>query len=434
MYAVNPDVMVGFSNGRVVLVPKTGVMLPTKYLTEASSIKLCNILSSDFSIVNGENTIVEELKEYLVWCEDNKNGKVILQSLQRSKDQKKEKPFYKLDHPIKIVLIPTWKCNRRCTYCGVPKISYKSNEKIIEPELLMERLQDAIDNGLQEVMYHGGEPLFYYYPIFKQINMLIKRGVNVFLSTKNYISFELATKLSMAGLQSIQLSIDTIEPDLLLKFYGEYDYAEKLLHSVSNLMKVGIKSCINIVVSNLNYKGVPNLLSFISGHGVYKVTLNRYRSGEINDGKYEISSKAQLWLYKEIVKHRYVTEFEHMIINFFADNIVPAVNRPICESGRIAMVFLPNGQACYCDFLCKRAELCFGSLKNKSIDELWNSFEYNNFVFPKSEYFYGSKCEKCSKLNFCIARGLCYVGKCNDLFSSDGKCLECYKTANEDSK
>lgn len=422
MYAIKSEVMVGFSNGCVVLIPNTDSNLPLKFLNKSTSEQLCDLVNGKLDLDMAQKLIVE-LDGYLL--EGYKKSRLTLDNLLKSEvfSTNHIKPLYKLDNPVKIIFVPTWRCNRSCSYCGVPKIDNKTSEERIDTNILMQRFSEAIDKGLQEITYHGGEPLIFYPPIFDQIKFFRSKNVKVSLSTKNYVSMELASKLAEAGLDSIQLSIDTIDSNLMEQFYRDKFYAEKLVSSIENLYSVGIKIRVNIVVSKLNYKGIPSLLNFLRKYHINKIVLSRFRKSGINFNDYCLEHIDQLWLYKEIFKGKFSDSFESFICSFFDEPIVHAKNRPICESGRIAMLILPNGQLSYCDFLCDQPIFKFGNIENYTVEELWYSENYNQMIFPKKEQLL--TCQNCSELINCVLRGICYVGRKN-FFTKDRRCIECF--------
>ena len=440
MFAIKDDVFIGFSSGRIILIPSSNILsLPIKYLTEASSILLCSILQIDegsslvreiFSSLSIDEIniqsqkLLDELKPFLV--EDKKEKRITFQKLEHSRLNKTvDSSYFRLDYPVRIAVVPTWKCNRNCAYCGVPKIKPNCQEAQIDPELLLSRLLDAVDCGVQSVVYHGGEPIFWYDDIFKHIRKLRDKNVYIQISTKNYISTDIAYKLADSGLEKIQLSIDTIDPVLCKQLYGDELYPQKLAKSVQHLTKIGIDTRVNIVLSKYNYKGISDLLKYLYSLGVSEVEISNYKCGSINETSLEISKEERAWLYRSYLKNQSNWNFKYLIFSPYGEKILPAVQRPICESGRLGMVFLPDGRGCYCDFLCEKPEFCVGNLNDNSIGEIWNDPKLINMTYPSKEVFNNdSKCYSCNEFNICVTRGFCFV-KTGGKYISDQKCTEC---------
>lgn len=441
MFVIKDNVYVGYSCGRIVL--STGdhtEHLPIKYLSEGSSILLCSLLTNnhdnnlikklfkdnaDFSFQ--QQKLIEDLRPYLIETTSQKENRVSFDKLWKSKSRAGENPSnFRLDYPIKLVVIPTWKCNRTCTYCGVPKISPNDFEEQLDPQLLIERIIDAVDNGVQEIVFHGGEPIFFYEQILDHIHQLRLRNVKIQISTKNHISKELARRLAIAGISKIQLSIDTVDSELCQLLYGDKEYANKLADSVSNLLSESIQPRINVVLSTLNYRGIVNLLTFLDSLQVSEVEISNYRCGSINELNLNLNKQECAWLHRAIVKNQTKWNIKHLIFGDFIENARNAEERPVCESARFGIVILPDGRTCYCDFLCENTDFCFGNIKSALIGQIWNDSDLIKKAFPSKDMFDSdSKCRTCSSLKQCIDRGICYV-KAGGNFDRDYKCNECF--------
>lgn len=440
MYAIKDDVYVGYSGGRIILLSGDHTKhLPIKYLSEGSSVLLCSLLTgscnnivngmfdSDYDLALQQQKIIEELRSYLIETDKYQEQRVSFDKLWNSKIKKNVNPFYfRLDYPIKLVVIPTWRCNRNCTYCGVPKIAPNVDEIKVEPQLLLERIMDAVNNGVQEIVYHGGEPLFFYDQILEHIYQLRLRKVNIQISTKNFISEDMANKLSDAGLRKIQLSIDTVDPKLCQQIYGDPKYAFKLGKSVNNLLSAGINPRINIVLSTLNYRGIIELLTFLDSLHISEVEVSNYRCGSINEIKLNLNKQECAWLHRALLKNKSKWQIENLLFGEFIENLKPAKERPICESARFGIVILPDGSTCYCDFLCDKSDFCFGNINLMTIGQIWEGEALLRKAFPSKDMFVSnSKCKTCQSFSQCINRGICYV-KSRGYFDQDFKCNECF--------
>lgn len=445
MLALKDDIAVGYSSQRAVLVDISG-KLPTKYLNTKSSLVLFAVLNFDddkgsinflreYAVFPGKKDIedsiaklIDELKDYLVMIDHQEPRSNI--SLQRLIGEKNNQSGnkYRLDYPVKLVWVPTWKCNRNCLYCGVAKVNPSQAEEQIPLPVMLERFQEAVNQGVKLVNIHGGDPLFCYNDgIYEIIRLLTENNVKVNLSTKNRISEEKALHLKNAGLKRIQLSIDTTKSGLLEKLYGEPDYLAGFEESIRNLKNTGIEITVNVVISNLNYKDVPELLTYLSQLEVGQVSLSNFRKGQINSQDYSLDNKQQMWLFKEIRKIRKSLNFFDFTYTPFTPPAKSAAKKPVCDSGRISLMFLPDGRGCYCDFLSEDERFLFGNLKEQTIEEVWNSDELKSLLNPPPKALEGSGCTGCEGLEYCIERGFCFLTSVSkEMFSPDFKSMECF--------
>ena len=139
----------------------------------------------------------------------------------------------KLDY-LRISL--TDKCNLRCLYCmpkeGVKRLSHAEILTLEEIERLAEIM---VGLGIQKIRLTGGEPL-----IRKSILELVGRLREIpdlkelSLTTNGTLLGEYAEKLKEAGLDAVNLSLDTLQPDRFLRLTGEDMFRE---------VRIGIEAC-----------------------------------------------------------------------------------------------------------------------------------------------------------------------------------------------
>lgn len=108
----------------------------------------------------------------------------------------------------------TDRCNLRCTYCmpaeGVPLMDHKD---VLSFEEIVQLVRFAVDHGVNKVRITGGEPL-----VRKGIVRLVEElalieGVKDLGMTTNGILLDrFAHELAQAGLQRVNISLDTIDP------------------------------------------------------------------------------------------------------------------------------------------------------------------------------------------------------------------------------
>ena len=109
----------------------------------------------------------------------------------------------------------TDRCNLRCVYCmpeeGIPSISH---ENVLRYEEISRLVGVAVSLGISEVRLTGGEPL-----VRKGIDDLVRsiaripglRGIS--MTTNGVLLAPLAEKLADAGLQRVNISLDTLKPE-----------------------------------------------------------------------------------------------------------------------------------------------------------------------------------------------------------------------------
>lgn len=109
----------------------------------------------------------------------------------------------------------TDRCNLRCKYC-MPEngIELLKREDILSIEEIVSFTKIAVEKGIDKVRITGGEPL-----VRKNIIYLIRLLANIggikdlSLTTNGVLLKEFAKPLKDAGLQRVNISLDTVDPD-----------------------------------------------------------------------------------------------------------------------------------------------------------------------------------------------------------------------------
>ncbi len=141
------------------------------------------------------------------------------------------------------------KCNLKCFYC-VPEIGTCSPEEgqVISAEDIIKMTEAASTLGISKIRLTGGEPL-----IRKDIVDLASRisaveGIrDLSLTTNGILLKELASKLAEAGLNRVNISLDSLEPDNFKKI-TRGGILEKTLQGIYKALEEGLTPVkINVV-------------------------------------------------------------------------------------------------------------------------------------------------------------------------------------------
>ena len=121
----------------------------------------------------------------------------------------------------------TDRCNLRCVYC-MPEggVDYRDHDKIMRYEEIVEVVRVAAEHGVRAVRLTGGEPL-----VRKDVPQLIEMIAaipniqDISLTTNAMLLEEMAAPLARAGLNRVNISLDTLNPDKFHKItrLGDFD-------------------------------------------------------------------------------------------------------------------------------------------------------------------------------------------------------------------
>lgn len=135
----------------------------------------------------------------------------------------------------------TDRCNYRCIYCQ-PEEQFKfiPHEEILRYEEIIEIIQEAVDLGITKVRITGGEPL-----VRKGVENFIKelkkieKLEDISLTTNGFFLAEYAKKLKKAGLNRVNVSLDSLQKNKYQKITRGGNL-ERVLKGIDYAFKEGL--------------------------------------------------------------------------------------------------------------------------------------------------------------------------------------------------
>ncbi|MCW8838923.1 MAG: GTP 3',8-cyclase MoaA [Thiovulaceae bacterium] len=164
----------------------------------------------------------------------------------------------------------TERCNFRCNYCMPEKpFSWVPKENLLTFEELFEFVKVCIDEGVKKIRITGGEPL-----LREGLDTFIKMiydyapEIDLAMTTNAFLLKGSARKLKDAGLKRINVSIDTLRPEVARDIAGK-DVLENVLAGVEEALKVGLKVKVNMVpMKTVNADEIIDVLEYCKARGM----------------------------------------------------------------------------------------------------------------------------------------------------------------------
>lgn len=172
----------------------------------------------------------------------------------------------------------TDKCNLRCTYC-LPEegVHPRGHEEMLSLEAIAAVVRAGVELGLSKVRLTGGEPL-------------VKRGIvdlvrlvravpgvrHLAMTTNGTLLPGLAAALRQAGLDSLNISLDTLDPERYRRISRRGVLAEALA-GIEAALKAGFPVKINMVVlEDTSEAEIEALRAFCAARGLALQLINHY--------------------------------------------------------------------------------------------------------------------------------------------------------------
>ena len=135
----------------------------------------------------------------------------------------------------------TDRCNYRCIYCQSEKeFEFIPHQEILRFEEIVEIVQEAMNLGITKVRITGGEPLVRegIVDFIKKLRE-IKKLEDISLTTNAFFLSEYAEKLKDAGLNRVNISLDSLQEEKY-KRITRGGSLEKALKGIDSALKAGL--------------------------------------------------------------------------------------------------------------------------------------------------------------------------------------------------
>ena len=135
----------------------------------------------------------------------------------------------------------TDRCNYRCIYCqSEKKFEFIPHQEILRFEEIVEIVQEAVNLGITKVRITGGEPLVRkgVVDFIKKLRE-IKKLEDISLTTNGFFLTEYAEKLKDAGLNRVNISLDSLQEEKYKKI-TRGGSLEKALKGIDSALKAGL--------------------------------------------------------------------------------------------------------------------------------------------------------------------------------------------------
>ncbi|WP_214324063.1 GTP 3',8-cyclase MoaA [Nonomuraea sediminis] len=165
----------------------------------------------------------------------------------------------------------TDKCNLRCTYCMPPEgLDWLPNAQLLTADEIVRLVRIGVERlGITEVRYTGGEPL-----LRRELVDIVARTAalaprpQISLTTNGIGLARLAEPLAAAGLDRVNVSLDTLEPETFKRLAHRDRFAD-VIEGLGAAERAGLRPVkVNaVLMRDVNDHEAVSLLRFCLDHG-----------------------------------------------------------------------------------------------------------------------------------------------------------------------
>ena len=282
--------------------------------------------------------------------------------------------------PLQVQIIPSNRCNQRCSFCAYRMKGYLSNEQFEERDILSyskikEILTDCQHMGVKGIQYTGGgEPLVH--PDIKQIfKDTLNHNLEIALVTNGQNLDEDTCKI-LTDATWVRISLDSSNASMY-KRIRKVNQFNNVINNIKTLVKYR-KDCvigIGYVVCKENWKGILKAAQMAKDLGVQNFRISAsftpqgysYFDGFLEEAK-ELAQQASE-----------LSDENFTVFNLFNDRIQDTFegvqDYEKCPVKELLTYIGADYNVYTCCTLAFNQRGLIGSIKNQSFYELWNSEE-----------------------------------------------------------
>ncbi len=330
---------------------------------------------------------------------------------------------WRLYYPIDILLMINSLCLTDCIYC------YADVRKKMDCQIPIGRFRELIIEartlGIRSFDLTGGE-IFLYSHWEEFLKELVLNNFKPYISTKVPIDLGIINKLKDIGINNIQISIDSLVKEELVKILGvKEDYCEKIIETLKNLDENGFEIYTNTQMTNINENSIEKLVNYLSG-------LKNIKRINVGAAGFSLYNKVEYTKFSATLESVKRTENfmnnlkeklgDHINISFSgylsADKYLSLEERnekkfnerARCSGNFYAIIILPDGRVTICEELYYHPAFILGDLKTQSIEEVWNSERaLELYRLSKESIKDESVCKACDEFDSCHQfKGVCW--------------------------
>jgi len=151
-------------------------------------------------------------------------------------------------------------CNEKCLFCNFP-----DDCRVLSLDEVKKEIEASLSDG--SVTFTGGEPTIY--PFIKEaISYVREKGIKEIEIQSNCLvlaDLNKAREVQQAGLTGVFVTIHSDKAEIFEQITQVPGSFKKTIQGIKNLIDLGIKVRINIVINSLNYKDLLKITEFIIG-------------------------------------------------------------------------------------------------------------------------------------------------------------------------
>ena len=298
--------------------------------------------------------------------------------------------------PSTLIAELSYQCPLHCPYCSNPvDIGGEKYRHELETEHWLRAFGEARRLGVLQLALTGGEPM-----LRRDLDELCAgaRDAGLYsslITAGTLLTRERAEALKEAGLDHVQISIQSPDPDDNDRIAGNRSFAKKIAaaHAAKEL---GFPLTINTVLHRANLDRIDQLLELALELGAQRLELanTQYYGWAVPNQGALMPTREQLQRGEEAVQRFRARVGPKVDVLWVLPDYFEDLPKPCMGGwGRTAMVMAPNGDVLPCQAAATIPGLEFANVRDHSLEWIWN--ESDAFMRFRGTDWMQEPCRSC---------------------------------------
>lgn len=298
-----------------------------------------------------------------------------------------------MSRPYVLLAELTYACPLHCPYCSNPG-STSGGQELTTPEW-SRVFQEAAQLGVLHVGLSGGEPLLRR-DLAQIVSSARDAGLYTNLITSGLgLTNDLANQLRDAGLDSIQISLQSDKDNLADLIAGTKAHAHKLA-AAATVKQVGLPLSLNVVLHRYNIDRLSEIIAQAELLGAQRLELAnvQFYGWALLNRQLLLPSREQVHSAFDIAQSAKSRLIGSMEVVYVLPDYFEIRPKPCMQGwGERYLTVNPFGQVLPCPNATSIPDLQFESVRVKSLSDIWNHSEsFNRF---RGEAWLPLPCREC---------------------------------------
>jgi len=261
--------------------------------------------------------------------------------------------------PDQVTISITEECPNRCLHCALPDSGRRLN---LAPEKVSDIVRQALDLGTTLVIFDGGEPSLY-----RQLPRVVRsvdwRAVSTLFTSGAGFTPSLAGQLKEAGLQAVNVSLDSPVPEEHDAMRGRSGVFQDAMQAIGHALDAGLLVDLYVVLRRDNVHQLEDFHRLARQEKVHELTLFEVvPTGRLANDRSPLLTAED---------HRLVEDYVSKALAPRIFSVPAALRRFGCFAGSTWLHITPGGEVYPCACLPES----WGSVMGEPLSRIWRRLD-----------------------------------------------------------